>query len=87
MKNSPLLSIVIPTWNRVDSLCSLIESIGHKNDPELEIVISDNNSSPEIFQKLKTHFSDYSNLCLFRSAVSLEMVGNWNESIYNARGE
>jgi len=87
MKNIPLLSIVIPTWNRVESLCSLIDSIGHKNDPELEIVISDDYSDLEIFQKLRIHFSDYSNISLFRSAVRLGMVKNWNESIYKARGE
>ena len=87
MKNTPLLSIVIPTWNRVDSLCSLVDSIGHKNDPELEIVISDDYSDLEIFQKLKIHFSDYSNISLFRSTVRLGMVKNWNESISKARGE
>ena len=87
MKNIPLLSIVIPTYNRVDSLYSLIDSIGHKNDPELEIVISDDHSDHEIFHKLKIHLSEYSNISLFRSAVRLGMVKNWNESINKARGE
>jgi glycosyltransferase involved in cell wall biosynthesis len=87
MINIPLLSIVIPTYNRVDSLYSLIDSIGHKNDPELEIVISDDHSDHEIFQKLKIHLSEYSNISLFRSAVRLGMVKNWNESINKARGE
>lgn len=87
MKIPPLLSIVIPTYNRVGSLTRLIESVGHKHDDYLEIVVTDDNSSPEIFDKIKTFCSDYSNITLYRNQENLGMVKNWNECISKARGK
>lgn len=86
MKKVPLLSIVIPTWNRTAPLFTLIQSIGHKNDPEVEIVITDNNSTPEIFKEVEAFCLNYSNINLYKNPVDFGMVKNWNECIGKAQG-
>lgn len=87
LKKCPLLSIVIPTFNRADAVVRLIQSIGHKNDDSLEIVIVDDNSSPKYFNRLKTFCTEYSNITLYRNKENLGMVKNWNKCIDKANGE
>lgn len=87
MKTPPLLSIVIPAYNRFTPLTCLLKSIGHKHDGHLEIVVTDDNSSPELFDRLKTFCSDYSNITLYRNQENLGMVKNWNECISKAKGK
>jgi len=83
----PLLSIVIPTWNRADSLIALIESIEHKDDKKIEIVISDDASCDESFQKIENFSYNYRNIFIYRNSENIGMVKNWNASINKAKGE
>ena len=41
---TPLISILIPTWNRPQGVISLIERINSAKNSDLEIVIVDDNS-------------------------------------------
>lgn len=87
MRTPPLLSIVIPAFNRVKSLTSLIESIGPKHDDLLEIVITDDSDNPQISDSLKLVCSDYPNIFLYKNQENLGMVKNWNECIKKASGK
>ena len=44
MNNNALLTILIPTWNRCDSVKSLIDSSGVIDNPLVEFIIVDNAS-------------------------------------------
>ncbi len=85
--NSPLISIVIPTWNRpalVARLVGLINDTGGGKD--LEIIVVDNDSTQENWAQLQQFALLHGNVKLFRNPVNLGMTPNWNKAIEYARG-
>lgn len=87
MRKNVFLSILIPTWNRSDSILALIESSGVIDNPIVEFVIVDNFSEEKIFNNLKELILKYSNIRLFRNEANIGMVRNWNECIVRAEGQ
>jgi glycosyltransferase involved in cell wall biosynthesis len=88
MKNiKPLLSILIPTWGRCESVEKLINSSGVQGNPEVEFVVVDNNSSDDIFQCLEKVSKSTINMRLYRNAKNIGMVGNWNKCVQHSKGE
>ena len=67
MRKNVFLSILIPTWNRSDSILALIESSGVIDNPIVEFVVVDNFSEEKIFINLKKLILKYSNIRLFRN--------------------
>lgn len=59
---SPILSICIPTFNRVTELEYLLESISNQNVPEIEIVISDNCSTDNTEQLVNSFMERFSSV-------------------------
>jgi abequosyltransferase len=58
----PFLSICIPTYNRVDTLKVLLDSMTSQDTHELQIVISDNGStdgSKELIESYSSYFHNY----------------------------
>jgi glycosyltransferase involved in cell wall biosynthesis len=83
---SPLLSILIPTWNRVLQVLEAVESIGLIL-ADTEIVIVDNASEPALFEELQRQLGSRPGIRLFRNESNLGMVRNWNRCLEQARGE
>ena len=83
---TPLLSVLIPTWNRVDEVVRAVDSVGFWGD-EVEIVVVDNASPPELFDRLAAAVGCLPQVRLFRNDSNLGMVRNWNRCIEHARGE
>lgn len=84
---SPLISIVIPTWNRPVLVARLVESINAENKKEdIEIVVVDNDSKQENWAQLKQLATAHQNVRLFRNPVNIGMTPNWNKAIEYARG-
>lgn len=85
---SPLISIVIPTWNRpelVDRLVRVINASGSAND--LEIVVVDNASAENNWEHLTIIAGAHKNIRLYRNSVNIGMTPNWNKAIEYACGE
>ena len=85
---SPLISIVIPTWNRpvlVARLVGLINAVDGGED--LEIVVVDNDSNKENWRRLEQVTSAHENVRLYRNPANIGMTPNWNKAIEYARGE
>lgn len=85
---APLISIVIPTWNRPDfvsKLVGLINTTERSND--IEIVIVDNNSSQVNWEQLRKQIYTYKNVRLYRNSENIGMTPNWNKAIEFARGQ
>lgn len=82
----PLISILIPTWNRPQSLVRLIERINTTKHDDIEIVIVDNNSDEKNWLELVAIVPSYANVRLFRNKANIGMTPNWNKTIEYARG-
>lgn len=77
----PLLSIVLPTFNRCDLLVAAIESILAQDSPDFELIISDNCSTDRTQEAVSAYLDD-SRVKYFRNDSNLGMVGNWKKVIF-----
>lgn len=85
---SPLISIVIPTWNRPALVARLVGIINAADAGEdLEIVVVDNDSKQENWTQLQSVASMHRNVRLYRNSVNIGMTPNWNKAIEYARGQ
>lgn len=84
--SSPLFSILIPTWKRVQPVVQALDSIGQLA-ADTEVVIVDNGSEPCIFEELQSRVGSRPGVRLFRNEQNLGMVKNWNRCLELARGE
>lgn len=86
-KQTPLLSVVIPTRNRVKYAMSAIESIlTFTTDPRLELVVQDNTDSRELEQYINKNIRD-NRLRYNYTPTTLASIQNFDKSIALARGE
>lgn len=85
MKNNPLVSLLIPTYNQAKFLPRAIQSALDQNYPNLEIIVHDDASTDNTPQVLK-QFSD-SRLQIIRTKDNHGMLGGWNYIVNKARGE
>jgi glycosyltransferase involved in cell wall biosynthesis len=83
----PLLSVLIPTWRRVEPVAEAIRSVGVTDAARVEIVVVDNGSEEPIYSQLQAALARFPNVVLRRNEVNLGMVRNWNRCIALARGE
>jgi glycosyltransferase involved in cell wall biosynthesis len=80
----PLISVIIPTYNRPDYLRAAIESACHQTYPNLEIIVSDD-CSPQNPQALVDSFSD-PRLRLRRNPTNLGVGLNTTHAAVEAQG-
>jgi glycosyltransferase involved in cell wall biosynthesis len=80
------LSILIPTWNRYESVLDAVKSVTPVTD-KIEIIVSDDGSDESIARRLQDGLKSFPNVKLFRNAANLGMVGNWNACMSHATGE
>jgi glycosyltransferase involved in cell wall biosynthesis len=80
------ISILIPTWNRVQPVLDAVESIGPLAH-DMEVVIVDNASDPDLYEELQHHLGSRPGIRLFRNESNLGMVRNWNRCLELAQGE
>jgi len=83
----PLLSILIPTYNRAEMTIQCVESIGKHDD--LEIVIVDDGSPLDEWFKITRNDDVYNNpsILLCHNCTNLGMVRNFNKCMEHATGE
>ena len=87
MTSEPLLSICIHTYNRVTYLKKCIDSIIQQDGfHEIEIVVSDNNSSDETQKICLSYQEQYSNIKYFRNEKNL-IDQNFNLVLRRATGK
>lgn len=90
LHEEPFVSVLIPTFKRMDLLKEAIRSaLGQEGYSNFEVVVSDNDPSEENTRNvgdLVASFGD-SRLRYCPSAVNLGMTGNWNRCLELAQGE
>jgi glycosyltransferase involved in cell wall biosynthesis len=85
MSTTPLFSIVIPTRNRANILPHALQSALEQTAGDYEIIVSDNNSTPETHQVVDHFESD--RVRYVRVDRTLAMPDSWEFALSHARGE
>lgn len=85
--NGIFLSILIPTWKRVDSVVEAVLSVDIRHLDDVEIIIVDNASEMEIYNALEEKLGKIQAVKLYRNDSNIGMVGNWNRTMALASGE
>lgn len=83
--DKPLICVAIPTRNRPGSLFRALESVLAQGDVNLEIIVSDNNSTSDLLEG-GAAIRD-SKVKYFRHTRDLSMTENWNFCLEKASGE
>ncbi|MCF6298210.1 MAG: glycosyltransferase, partial [Flavobacteriaceae bacterium] len=82
--NSPLISIVIPVYNKIEYTKQCLESIEKFTKSNYEIIIIDNNSEDET---VKTLNKEYPNTKIISNIENLGFPKAVNQGILEAKGE
>ena len=82
----PLVSIIVPVYQRFNLSCEAIESALKQTYENIEIIVGDNHSTDATYEKLRTRFSGNSKVILFQNNTNLGAVGNWQECLKRAKG-
>ena len=86
MKNSPLFSIVIPTYNTKGYIVQCVESFEKQDFNNFEIIICDDGSNDGTIELLKKLKNDYSNITVeFNEHIGAGAARN--KGIELAKGE
>jgi len=84
-RSSPLVSILIPVYNRVNLIEQCVDSAINQDYDSFEIIIVDNNSSDGTFELC---ISKYSNkVKVYQNEKNIGPVQNWKKCIEYASGE
>ncbi len=80
-KNFPLVSVLIPTYNRADYLEEALESVREQDYPNLEVIVSDNASTDGTEKRVEKYLSD-PRLRYYRNEKNLGAVENYRRLLY-----
>lgn len=84
---NPLVSILIPVYNRENIVAETIESAMAQTYKNIEIIIVDNCSTDNTWQVLKDYAEKDSRIRIFKNAENIGPVKNWKRCIDEAKGE
>ena len=89
-KSQILLSIVIPTFSRPETLVDTLDSIARNNiDCDYQVIVVDNSADFSKENRTKSLLDGYNNLPIvyYINEKNLGMEGNWNRGIDLAKGK
>lgn len=84
---TPLVSILIPTYNRETVVSETLDCAINQTYKNLEIIISDNASTDGTWGILEEYAQKDSRIKLFRNEKNLGPLLNWKKCLDNATGE
>ena len=87
MSNSPLVSILIPTYNRKNKVEIAINSALSQTYENIEIIVSDNCSSDGTIDYIKGLYKNVKKVKIFENPVNSGPVNNWINCVENSSGE
>lgn len=88
MRNLPLVSIIIPTYNQENYISTAIESAIVQDYPNLDIIISDDNSTDNTGNIAKECASTDSRIKYYCNQENIGRVANYRRALYHyATGE
>jgi glycosyltransferase involved in cell wall biosynthesis len=87
MTNAPLVSILIPAYNRQDLIEECIRSALNQTYANIEVVVFDNASTDQTFNVINSLAKEDTRIRHFRNEQNVGPVLNWKLCIAEARGE
>lgn len=85
-KNNPRVSVMIPTFRRLDFLKQAVMSAINQVDfDDFEIVVIDNEQSQDGIMENFIKELNFPRLSLYRNEKNVGMIGNWNKCIQLAK--
>lgn len=84
---NPLVSIVIPVYNREKYISEAIESAINQTYKNIEIVVVDNCSTDHTWDILKNYAEKDERIRIFKNDTNIGPVLNWQECFHKAKGE
>ena len=89
MRTKTLISVIIPSYNRANTVGETIESIlAQKVDADIEIVIGDDCSTDNAPEVLEQYRQKYPNIIrLFLREQNMGLGANWAQCVKDCRGE
>jgi glycosyltransferase involved in cell wall biosynthesis len=87
LTSRPLVSILIPTFNRADLIASCVQSALDQSIRDIEIIVSDNASTDGTWNVLSNLAQGDSRIRIFRNDANLGPVRNWKKCIERATGK
>jgi len=84
---SPIVSILIPTYNRRDLLAETIESALSQTYSNIEVIIVDNHSHDGTWDLLVSYASKDKRIKIFQNNENIGPVRNWKRCLDCANGE
>lgn len=85
--NGPLVSILIPVFNREKIIEETIDCALKQTYKDIEIIIVDNCSSDNTYEIISKKYMLYDNVHIFRNSTNIGPVYNWQECLSKAKGE
>lgn len=86
-KHEPLLSVVVPTRNRFNTLNIIVEQFMSWSSEEFELVIEDNSDSPDAFKVALAQYGSDPRLRYTYAPTSRSAIENCDAAIRMARGK
>lgn len=86
ISNTPLVTIMIPVYNRESLIKETLLSALNQDFEDYEVVVVDNKSTDNTYEILKDYTQKYTNLRIFQNSRNLGPVLNWKVGIENSRG-
>ena len=84
--NSPLVSILIPVYNREVFIKEAIQSAINQSYKKIEIIIVDNNSTDKTWNVLTAYKKKDSRIKIFQNKQNIGPVLNWKKCISFSKG-
>ncbi|MEW5681908.1 MAG: glycosyltransferase [Pseudomonadota bacterium] len=85
--NFPLISVYMPTYNRVQMAIRAIESVLAQDYPKLELLVVDDASSDDTWQVLTNKYINDERIRFFRQSTGQGACAARNRAISEAKGE
>jgi glycosyltransferase involved in cell wall biosynthesis len=85
MARNPRVSIIIPTYNRVDFILLAIQSVIDQTFEDFELIVSDDASTEDVAGTVRS-FND-KRIKYFRQKTNLGFIKNWNFCLNNSKGK
>lgn len=86
MGPDPLVSILVPTFNREEYIADCIESALAQTYPHFEVIVVDNASTDATCAIVEKLCAKDRRIRLYRNEVNLGPVNNWGRCLENAQG-
>ena len=83
----PLVSILIPVYNRVELVKKAVSSALKQTYPNIEIIVADNHSTDGTYEELLRVFGKNEKVRIFCNDKNIGPVGNWKVCMQHARGK